>query len=683
MAELGAYIDTKPDFVVWRQGRCLPYGDGITFWALGEIVKAHAGILESDTAEVAQAKLEAVLPEGVERPWFRQRLRPLLGIEADLDRRTGGAVHRLAAVPGVRRRAASDRARVRGPALGRRRDARVPRSISPTAPRRCRCWWSAPHDRSCSSATPATRAGLRNVNMINLAPLSEEETARLVSALLETTVIPVELQQPILERRAAIPLYAEEFVRLLKDKDLLRGRARAGSFEEGAEMPFPDSVQALIAARLDTLAADTKSLLADAAVVGKVFWAGAVASMGDRDLGAVADALARALAQGARAPRPSIVDRRGSRVRVLARARPRRRLRSAAEGIPEHRGMWRLRDGSNPMAQERVEDLAEVLAYHYATALELARAAGDGDRIPELEPPAMQIPVARRGARARPRRGRGGVEPGAGARARTAGTPGACGCARPLRRRGGAGRPLPGGPGGPRRGRRDPPGPRTHPRGRRRDGQAHLGVPEDRRSAGVGVSGGGGRALGAVRAGAGARRRAHRGGRERGDPGQGQRSDRRRGAGLGARRVARLGAAAARARVPGDGTTRRRGRGWTRGLPRSDRSLRPLPGWDARWLCSTTTSGWQSGLFEGPAAALGVLGDGIAFARARGLTEWTNMMMVGSLDELDRCRRTRPGTRDGRGTGRAARAISQRRSLHRPRCRGPRPRASWAGGRRN
>ena len=48
-------------------------------------------------------------------------------------------------------------------------------------------------------------------------------------------------------------------------------------------MPFPDSVRALIAARLDTLTPDVKSLLADAAVVGKVFWAGALVAMGDRD----------------------------------------------------------------------------------------------------------------------------------------------------------------------------------------------------------------------------------------------------------------------------------------------------------------------------------------------------------------------------------------------------------------
>ena len=48
VAELGAYIDARPELITWHQGRCLPYGEGVTFWALGEIVKAHAGILESD-----------------------------------------------------------------------------------------------------------------------------------------------------------------------------------------------------------------------------------------------------------------------------------------------------------------------------------------------------------------------------------------------------------------------------------------------------------------------------------------------------------------------------------------------------------------------------------------------------------------------------------------------------------
>ncbi len=125
VAELFRHIDTKPDLITWRQGRCLPYGEGITFWPLGEILKAHAGILESDAPDVATTKLDTVLPEGDERPWFRQRLLPLLGIEAT------SSAEREELFTAWRRflehvaEQGPDRARVRGPALGRRGDARL------------------------------------------------------------------------------------------------------------------------------------------------------------------------------------------------------------------------------------------------------------------------------------------------------------------------------------------------------------------------------------------------------------------------------------------------------------------------------------------------------------------------------------------------------------------------------
>ena len=112
---------------------------------------------------------------------------------------------------------------------------------------------------------PDWAAGLRNATTINLAPLTDEETARLIAALLEQAVLPAETQQALLERAGGNPLYAEEFVRLLAD----RGTSSAEAVE------IPDSVQALIAARLDTLSPERKSLLQDAAVIGKVFWAGA------------------------------------------------------------------------------------------------------------------------------------------------------------------------------------------------------------------------------------------------------------------------------------------------------------------------------------------------------------------------------------------------------------------------
>src|SRR5229473_7708893 len=57
VAELFAHVESQPDFVYWRHGRSLPYGEGVTFWALGEMVKAQAGILESDSPDDVERKL--------------------------------------------------------------------------------------------------------------------------------------------------------------------------------------------------------------------------------------------------------------------------------------------------------------------------------------------------------------------------------------------------------------------------------------------------------------------------------------------------------------------------------------------------------------------------------------------------------------------------------------------------
>ncbi len=127
-AELFAYIEERPGLVRWRQGRCLPYGEGIAFWALGEIVKAECGILESDSPEEAAAKLERALPRGRSgRPWLRARLAPLVGVGGGAGV-AGGIVHGLAAVLESLAGGRAGGAGVRGPALGRPGAARLPRA---------------------------------------------------------------------------------------------------------------------------------------------------------------------------------------------------------------------------------------------------------------------------------------------------------------------------------------------------------------------------------------------------------------------------------------------------------------------------------------------------------------------------------------------------------------------------
>ena len=201
--------------------------------------------------------------------------------------------------------------------------------------------------------------------------------------------MPADLLAPIQERAEGNPLYAEEFVRLLRDRDLLVEADGSVALKPGAELPVPEPIGALIAARLDTLSPGRKAMLFDAAVVGKVFWAGAVAAMGGRDVHEVTEAMhelaRKELVRPAR--RSSMAgEMEYAFWHVLTRdvcyaALPRasRSARHVAAAV------W-----MEGKAGRRVEDIAEVLAHHYATAVELSRAAGRLEQATELEKPALR-----------------------------------------------------------------------------------------------------------------------------------------------------------------------------------------------------------------------------------------------------------------------------------------------------
>ena len=153
------------------------------------------------------------------------------------------------------------------------------------------------------------------------------------------------------------------------------------------EAALPESLQALIAARLDTLSPERKSLLQDAAVLGKVFWAGALAEIGGRDLAELELALhelaRKELVRPARTSSMAGESEysfwhllvRDVSYGQIPRAERARRHRAAAAWIERQAG-------------GRVEDLAEVLAHHYLQALELAEAAGETQQAQELAAPA-------------------------------------------------------------------------------------------------------------------------------------------------------------------------------------------------------------------------------------------------------------------------------------------------------
>ena len=386
VAELFAYIDALPELITWRQGRCLPYGENVAFWALAEIVKAQAGVLDSDDRRVAAEKLEQVIPADADHAWLAQRLRPLLGLEASpatreenfaawrrfLERLAAGGPAVLAfedlhwADEGM----LAFLEHLAGQAQG------APLLIVATT--RPALFERRP---DYLSSVPITR--------LDLAPLADEDAQRLLAALLQSETLPPAVSAPILERCAGNPLYAEEITALLRDRGLLIDTAAGLMLAKGAELPLPGAVQAVIAARLDDLPPESKALLADAAVVGQTFWAGAVAALGER-AAADAERILTSLAHSAliRPAKTSTMagEREYSFGHVLARDVAYGELPRAARAR-KHAGFAAWLEAK---AGDRAADLADVLAHHYVTALELAEALGDASLRESLVEPSLR-----------------------------------------------------------------------------------------------------------------------------------------------------------------------------------------------------------------------------------------------------------------------------------------------------
>ncbi len=262
--ELLQIVDAGVENVYWRQGRSLPYGDGVTFWALGEMVKSQAGILETDAPEEADRKLADAVPD----EWVRSHLRPLVGLAAE---REPDRTESFAAWRQFFETLAAEY-----PLVLVFEDLHWADDVLLDFVDHLVEWaGGVPLLVVCTARPellarrPGWAGGKANATTLSVAPLSDEETARLVHDLVERAVIAADVRSQLLERAGGNPLYTEEFVRMLAQRDD-RGLA------------LPESVQGLIAARLDELPREEKELLQTAAVIGKVFWLGAVVDGGQR-----------------------------------------------------------------------------------------------------------------------------------------------------------------------------------------------------------------------------------------------------------------------------------------------------------------------------------------------------------------------------------------------------------------
>ena len=365
--ELFKVVEAEPEFTTWRQGRSLPYGEGVSFWALAEIVKAQAGILESDSEKEAADKLtEAVREiagEEGEVDWLAGRLRSLVGIQSG-EQSSASQSESFSAWRSFLEALADARPLVLVFEDLHWADDGLLDFVDQLAD------WarSAPILVLCTARPellerrPGWGGGKANATTISLPPLADDETARLLSSVLETPLLVAETQAELLARAAGNPLYAEQFARMLA--------------ERGTATELPETVQGIIAARLDVLSDREKELLQNAAVVGKVFWLGSVCSIGDVERPEAEEALLRL-------ERKELVQRaRRSSVESEAEyAFGHVLVREVAYGqIPRAARAARHRAAAEWVeALGRPDDHAEMLASHYLSALEYARAAGAED----------------------------------------------------------------------------------------------------------------------------------------------------------------------------------------------------------------------------------------------------------------------------------------------------------------
>jgi class 3 adenylate cyclase/tetratricopeptide (TPR) repeat protein len=392
--EFFSSVDERSELIAWRQGRCLPYGEGITFWALGEIVKAQAGILETDGPTEAVTKLRAavgsIIEEPADRDWIVDRLGPLVGLEPEVPRSADrdelfsawrrfleGLAARLPTVLVFEDLHWADNALLGFLEHLVEWSSDVPLMLLCTARPEL-------FDRH-----PEWGGGKRNWNTVALSPLSEQETAELVSGLVSRSVLSEHVRSLLVQRSEGNPLYAEEFVRMLGDREHL---SQASTARSGAavDLAFPETIQAVIAARLDTLAPERKVLLQNASVLGKVFWSGAVASISGLDEFKVREDLHELTRKElVRQARTSSVKGQAeysfwhALVREVAyeqiprKARAEKHLAAAA---------W-----IENLAADRIADHAEILAFHYEEALDLFAASGSDTRTTELRDQAIRF----------------------------------------------------------------------------------------------------------------------------------------------------------------------------------------------------------------------------------------------------------------------------------------------------
>jgi class 3 adenylate cyclase/tetratricopeptide (TPR) repeat protein len=285
---LGTVEGRSPAPTIVR-GRCLPYGEGVTYWPLAEILKVMAGVLDTDPPDLVLEKIQKVGKDLVTSDLAPDPKRAIAALAYTVGVAVPGFSFAEMAPRQVRLETHSAW-RSFFTALAKRSpllvvvedihwaDPALLDLLEETADRvEGPVLFVCPARPELTDRRPDWGGGKRNYSSLFLDPLTSEDSDRLVGLLLAVEDLPESLRRRILERAEGNPFFLEEIIRQLIDAGGIvregdRWRAKPGV----EDVAIPDTIQGVLAARIDLLVPEEKRALQAAAVVGRVFWTGAV-----------------------------------------------------------------------------------------------------------------------------------------------------------------------------------------------------------------------------------------------------------------------------------------------------------------------------------------------------------------------------------------------------------------------
>ncbi len=356
------------------RGRCLPYGDGITFFPVGEVVKEAAGLEDFDAPEEIERKICAVLGDGD----ASSACSTLAQLFAASDR-DSSVEETFWAVRSFLESAAQS-----GPLSVVFDDIHWGEPTFLDLVEHIADWArDAPILVLCLArpelldARSSWGGGKFNATTISLERLSDDECGDLIGNLLGRAALPDEARDRILEAAEGTPLFVEEMLSMLIDDGLLtRDGTRWIATGVLTDVPVPPTIQALLAARLDRLTADERAAIQRAAVCGKQFHVGAVAALLDdpADVRATLMSLVRRDLIGPDRSMLAGEDAFRFRHQLIRDAAYDAAPKAVRAELHERFARWLI-----DVAGDRVQEQEEIVAYHLERAFRLLEELGPLD----------------------------------------------------------------------------------------------------------------------------------------------------------------------------------------------------------------------------------------------------------------------------------------------------------------